>query len=1065
MINMKKGILLSTASICIIMLAVMFYGKQDAVKYYEPREIALNQDGANGAAEWLHNIRANQITGKVNPQDVEKAMDQVRSVKGKKSAVNLQWQEMGPSTIGGRTRAILIDPNDSKIMFAGAVSGGLFKTTNGGATWNKVSADLNPMISSITMAPNGDIYYGTGEGMYAGAGGDGGSGFRGEGVFKSTDGGNTFFQLPSTASWLAAGKVGTDPSNSNRIYAATNLGLRVSDDAGDTWQNAITGFSAASDMFVTVSGQVWVKQGATIYKSNNGDPGSYNAITSIPDFNGQGRARIAVSPEDENYVYVAACTQPGEFDKAYQSKDGGATWTIIGRRSSLLNPHAAQGNPQGRYNNMLGVSPIDKERIFMGGVTLWEWSASNGWLQIASLASLPTNIFYVHADNHEIKFDPNDPTKIFVGNDGGIFKSTDNGVTWSAEVRNYVTTQFYHIAVGSNGEMLGGTQDNGTILVDPSAQFPKTGIRTPGILLNGVTRDGDGGDAEISRLDPDILFKEMQYGLMGRSVDGGQSFVYVLDNDVDAKNRVGDPSFSAFVTPFTLWEKRFDDLSEDSVVFRADSVFLSIGFGNGSTTYNGTINPAQDAAKLIPSGLTIRAGSLRLRSDANGNITGVNNNGTGTYTITTNPDGTQIGRYVVTFDRPISLEIIARAAVRYESGDVLNVESATNDLPIVYTLQSDLNPTEQVSIQDPAQSMLFIGVKSESAGAGALDRNEIGGVWMTREALTDLNGTPTWYHIAKLGGAFTPQSMEVSADGNTLWLGTSNGRLYRITNLNNARDSASTSVNDFYLAGSIARPNTSVIQTTLVANYFGRAITDIAVHPVYPDRVAVTVGSYGNTEFVYVSENALQASPDFNAVQGDLPQMPAYAVTFNFKDTVTNPRQLIVGTEFGVYGTDDYLASNVVWTSENNGIDPVPVFDLIQDRAVRVDIKAPSDFEGDIYAGTHGRGIFRTSSVSGTISIDEPQKVEKQALVNKLEIFPNPAKDQVSIALNLENRADVAINIRDINGKLVKTQNFKKLARGTKDVTLDISRLAAGSYILSLQEGTKVRTGKLIVSK
>ena len=113
----------------------------------------------------------------------------------------------------------------------------------------------------------------------------------------------------------------------------------------------------------------------------------------------------------------------------------------------------------------------------------------------------------------EIVFDPNDPTKIYVGNDGGIFKSSTDGFTWAWEVRNYVTTQFYHIAVGSSGEMLGGTQDNGTIFIDPSSMFPKSGKRTSGINLNGVIRDGDGGDAEISRLDPDILFKEMQYGL------------------------------------------------------------------------------------------------------------------------------------------------------------------------------------------------------------------------------------------------------------------------------------------------------------------------------------------------------------------------------------------------------------------------------------------------------------------------------------------------------------------------------------------------------------------------
>ncbi|MGB0175762.1 MAG: WD40/YVTN/BNR-like repeat-containing protein, partial [Owenweeksia sp.] len=212
---MKKGILISGVSVFVLVLAVVFAGSTRTVKYYEPRETVSNNDGAQGAMQWLHKLRANQITGEVDPKDVEKAYEQIALLKSKKSsALNLQWEEMGPSTIGGRTRAILIDPNNSQIMFAGAVSGGLFKTTNGGATWQKVVGLGNPIITSLAMAPNGDMYYGTGEGMYAGANGEGSSGFRGEGVFKSTDGGATFTQLAATASWNAVGKVAVDPNNS-----------------------------------------------------------------------------------------------------------------------------------------------------------------------------------------------------------------------------------------------------------------------------------------------------------------------------------------------------------------------------------------------------------------------------------------------------------------------------------------------------------------------------------------------------------------------------------------------------------------------------------------------------------------------------------------------------------------------------------------------------------------------------------------------------------------------------------------------------------------------------------
>ncbi len=1057
MINMKKGILISGVSLVALVLAVVFNSSTQSVDYYQPRKTAIKENGARGAHQWLHKIRANQVTGKIDPADVERAYEQVELLKSKKSsALNLQWEEMGPTTIGGRTRAILIDPANSQHMFAAAVSGGLFETQNGGSTWGEVIGAPSAIIVSLAMAPNGDIYYGTGEGMYAGDGGNENSGFRGDGMYKSVDGGKNFTQLANTTSWNAVGKIAVDPNNSNRVYAATNTGLMVSDDAGESWQAAFNAFNSnAKDLFVTVSGKVWVKQGSGVYRSDNGNVGSFSLAPGLPSITG--RARIAASPEDDQYVYVVACDNFGHFDKAYQSKDGGNTWNIIGQRSSLLNPHGAQGNPQGNYNNMLGVSPINKERIFVGGVTLWEWSAQNGWLQIASLGDAPGSTFYVHADNHEIVFDPNDPTKIYVGNDGGIFKSSTDGFTWAWEVRNYVTTQFYHIAVGSSGEMLGGTQDNGTIFIDPSSMFPKSGKRTSGINLNGVIRDGDGGDAEISRLDPDILFKEMQYGLMGRSTDGGVTFDYVLNDDVDPRKRVGDPAFAPFVTPFTLWESRYDNLSTDSIRFSADSIVRSLGFGNGNSTYTNSIPRPQPSAKFLPEGIVIRAGSLTVTSDANGNLTG---DGTGNFNVS---DGT----FTVTFNNPVNLEIVATAAVYYEAGATVVASSATNELPLPYTLPSRLNPTESVMIQDVVQSMFFVGVTAYPGDPAAIDKNEIGGIWMTRGALSELDEAPTWYHVAKLSpgaNGIDPQTMTVSADGNTLWMGTRNGVLYRCTNLAAARDSAAISVNDLYLGGVLQRPSTSVIQTSIARTFGGRAITGIAVHPYDPNRVLVTLGNYGNNDYVYLSTDALTGG-NFNSIQGNLPKMPVYSATFNFKNR-NSMNEVIVGTEAGVYSTSDVSGGNPDWSLESNGIGSnVPIFDLIQDRAIRTDLKQNTDFEGAIYAGTHGRGIFKTTSTADYISIDEPQEVAAVAAPEALNVFPNPATSQVSIGLNLENRSDAKITIRDINGKLVKTLSFKNLDRDTKDLDVDVSRLTSGTYILTLQTGSKVRSGKLIIAR
>jgi photosystem II stability/assembly factor-like uncharacterized protein len=161
----------------------------------------------------------------------------------------IQWEEMGPDNVGGRTRAILFDRNQQGVIYSGGVSGGLWKSTNSGQSWAKVNDDFESLvITSITQAANGDIYFGTGEGFYAyglnNPTGFSAFGFPGKGVWKSSDGGNTFTHLAATIpvngnlvteEWAYVNKLASSPTDANIIYAATNKGLRISTDAGTTW--------------------------------------------------------------------------------------------------------------------------------------------------------------------------------------------------------------------------------------------------------------------------------------------------------------------------------------------------------------------------------------------------------------------------------------------------------------------------------------------------------------------------------------------------------------------------------------------------------------------------------------------------------------------------------------------------------------------------------------------------------------------------------------------------------------------------------------------------------------
>ena len=174
---------------------------QDETVYTPRAQKQEVKDEAKGAAAWLHALRANQTTGEIDPRDVLAARASIEQKRNsyKTSALNLQWQEMGPMNIGGRTRTLFIDPDNPSTIFTGSVSGGLFRSTTAGSSWQLVNGDAsNQAITGITKTVNGDYYVCTGEGLHYGAFGRGGGRYAGGGIFKSTDGGNTFSVLQAT---------------------------------------------------------------------------------------------------------------------------------------------------------------------------------------------------------------------------------------------------------------------------------------------------------------------------------------------------------------------------------------------------------------------------------------------------------------------------------------------------------------------------------------------------------------------------------------------------------------------------------------------------------------------------------------------------------------------------------------------------------------------------------------------------------------------------------------------------------------------------------------------------
>ncbi|MFQ5334580.1 MAG: hypothetical protein ACE5DN_00750, partial [Flavobacteriales bacterium] len=540
---MRTKLTISIVAIALGSLSYFLLPKGEQQKpAYSPRTDMNEQQGWQGAAEAIAKIRNNPTTGTVSFEEWNEAYEAVKAMRGQRGTLGMEWEQIGPANVGGRTRAILVDANDptGNTVFAGGVTGGLWKSTDGAGTWSPVG-DLMPnlVISCIAQGPDGTIYAGTGCG-YDGYANAPALFWPGKGIYKSTDG-NTFSLISSTIppdndlgdTWSSVQRIAVDPNNANRICAATHSGLRISDDGGSTWTNPvfvdypncnIQSNGLGGDVVILDNGTIIAIVGGTGYRSTSGSSCTFERLTTygLPV---AGRTVLAKAPSDNSVVWaIEANSGSADLKGLYKSTDHGANWTkVLGKITNYFEPLCSSSNCQGIYDLALGVSPNDPNSVIIGGVELWRWDGN--LTRIAwEFGYYP---YYVHADKHIIYFDPTDQTgkTMYIGCDGGVFKSLDGANTFFEANRNYITTQFYAMAffsakynVAQNGLYnygwpFGGTQDNGTILV-PMQVIPASGVNTDqdGLGILG----GDGFDCDASQISS-AMFATIYNGCLYRA--------------------------------------------------------------------------------------------------------------------------------------------------------------------------------------------------------------------------------------------------------------------------------------------------------------------------------------------------------------------------------------------------------------------------------------------------------------------------------------------------------------------------------------------------------------------
>lgn len=850
----------------------------------------------------------------------------------------LQWVNVGPTNLGGRTRAVMVDKNNSSIVYAAGVSGGLWKSTSGGTSWSPVNNTENMFISSLIQDKDGYIYLGTGE-YFASPLGDnnGGSGFRGNGIYKSTEPNGSEFQLLSatqatnvSSPFLFINQMAVNLTT-NRIFAATHRGLQVSDDGGVSWYNPISGTLATQncyDVEVANDGTVYVAMSRYIYKSLNGDNASFEQLAN-PWGTNIARIEIAVMPTNSSIIYaVIINNNDGNLNGAYRSIDGGANWELIGPGgSTTFYPY----NQQGTYACALAVDPHDQDHILMGGIDLWEYYYGGNWEKISLYYLDETSVLYLHSHQHKIVFDPNNPDVIYIGNDGGVFKGVRDATydifTFTNANRKYVTSQFFTIGCNSYNQLMGGTYNNGTVLL-PRQTTDST--KATKYLY------GTGGYVAMSNLDRKMIIGSYPYGELYRSNEfGGNSQTFYSSGVTAYIKSIGGPEapgsdgFSSYLAPILLKEG-YDFNTTDSITF-------------------------------------------------------INKNDT-------------------------TLHI----------GDEIMVQNPVSGLYISDTLTIELEPGDSIKVQDYLFANLFVGLR--------------GSVWMTR-GLHDYSAPPPWYKIASIPNNEYPQCMALSEDGDYLFFGTTNGKVYRVSNLRQAKDSLSADDRSVYC----------VVACDQIYSISNRPITSISVNPNDPNKVLITCGGYGNAIYVYYSINALTDNPTFNNKTGNLPKNPVYSSLI----VKENPNVILLGTEYGIYTTDNITISSPNWTKDNEGMGNVPVYMLTQQNFYTYN--TPN--YGVIYAATHGRGIFANYKYR-IVSIDDYNNN-----LSSFYVYPNPTTDFIYI-INQDFNDPFAIYIYNMNGQLV----FAKLVSEDINSTIQIpvSSLNSGTYIIRCEGNNKVYSSKFI---
>ncbi len=460
-------------------------------------------------------------------------------ISNQKQFSNLNWVLEGPTNIGGRITCLAVSPTNSNVVYAGTPGAGVYKTTNGGQTWQAMFDTQSSLyIGAISIDPNNNnvIYVGTGDPSIPF------TVFVGDGLYKSSDGGLTWTNIGLNNSKII-NKILINPNNSSEIYVSANgnpivadnhRGVYKSSNGGVTWSQVLfidnqTGVSDlvmnpgnpneiyATSMTCIRNATVNIRysNNTRVYKTTNGGSSWSVMNNGLPNTK-VNRYSICMSKQNPSKLYVAVSDSNFSMEGVYVTTNGGGSFSPLGNSGISSNY-----SNFGWYFGELEVNPSDDNEIYIGGIELHKSTdGGNNW----NPNMPPWWQYDVHADIHAIAFVS--PGVYYLGTDGGVYFTNDDGGTY-VDADNIPNTQFYRVEFNPHQPTThyGGAQDNGTTSGNQSA-------------INNWQRifGGDGFQPRFDPGDPDIIYVETQNGGLMVSTDGGFNFSN-HDNNIDFNDR------------------------------------------------------------------------------------------------------------------------------------------------------------------------------------------------------------------------------------------------------------------------------------------------------------------------------------------------------------------------------------------------------------------------------------------------------------------------------------------------------------------------------------------------